>query len=62
MSEEKPETQDETYQEGVTPVQVFCTGLIPGDAEKAKTRRGRPGDVSPAVPPATSPSTESPTS
>ena len=46
MNENKPDAPDETFQEGVTPVQAFSTPVLPADpGTETRLRQGRPPRV-----------------
>ena len=52
MSDNKPDAPEETYREGMTPVQAFSTPLIRPDQENPpRLRQGRPPRAIPAKPP-----------
>jgi len=43
MTKQKPETSEETFQEGTTPVQAFSTPVVPaGVGTEIGLRQGRP--------------------
>lgn len=43
MSENKPDSSEETFQESTTPVQAFSTPVVPaGLGTEIRLRRGRP--------------------